>query len=124
MKEEESPLKMTKMKRIIDLLLENPYSPIANRIASTIGLQVVMRQGKPYVRRIPERLTGKALDSAAEFGYLNHKNRGKEGQILLPNHIEQNTVAFESSQEMKGTKFKIKPTEREKIEQLLEEENH
>lgn len=111
---------MKKMK-ITDLLVSDMQSPNANKIASLIGLQVVNRNGKPYVRRIPERLTGKALDSAIKFGEINHNNRGRSGNILLPDGAEQNVVAFESARQMKGNVF-VKPiTQREKIEQLLED---
>lgn len=107
--------------KIINLLAENKYSPIASKIAPIIGLQTVNRNGKVYLRRKPERLTGKALESALAFGQINHNNRGKSGVILLPNGDQQNKVAFDSSREFKGTVFKKTLTEREKIEKLLNE---
>ncbi len=106
---------------LINLIVENKESPIANKVANMIGLQVVDRNGKVYVRKIPERLTGKALNSAIKFGEINHNNKGKTGVILLPNGAEQNKVAFQSAKEFTGNKF-VKPlTEKEKIEALLVE---
>lgn len=107
-------------KKIIRLLVENKNSPIANDIANMVGLQTVNRNGKVYIRKIPERLTGKALNSAIAFGEINHNNRGKSGVVILPDG-EQNKVAFISSKEFKGMKFKKPLTEYEKVEKLLQD---
>lgn len=107
---------------VIDLLVENKDSPIANKVANMAGLQVVDRNGKIYVRRIPKRLTGKALDSAIAFGDINHNNRNTSGVVILPNGNLQNKTAFISAREMKGTKFVKEKTEKEKIKDLIDRE--
>jgi len=107
-------------KKIIELLTENINSDLAKKIANKIGLQVVHRGNTTYLRRKPKRLTGKALNSAIAFAKINHKNRGKEGVVLLPNGEMQNIVAYISAKEMKGKKFVDTIAENEKIKAFVE----
>ncbi len=103
----------------VDYLINNLDSPVANRIAKQIGLQVVVRDGHSYVRRIPERLTGKALNSALAFGELNHNNRGMHGNVLKADNTIQNKTAIISAKEFKGSKFKNTVSEKDRINALL-----
>jgi len=105
----------------VDLILslKDKIPELANIVAKESGLQVVNRKSGAYVRRIPPRLTGKALNSATKFGEINHNNRGKKGVIIKPDKTEQNLVAFKSAEEFKGMKFTKPLTEKEKIQKLL-----
>jgi hypothetical protein len=108
-----------KTDELINLLLEHKDSPVASQIADMLGLQLVHRNGSTYVRRIPARLTGYALDSALKFAQINHKNRGKSGVVILPSGVIQNRVAFDSAREMAHIRVKREETEKERIIALM-----
>jgi hypothetical protein len=108
-----------KTDELINLLLEHKDSPVASQIADMLGLQLVHRNGSTYIRRIPVRLTGYALDSALKFAQINHKNRGKSGVVILPSGVIQNKVAFDSAREMAHIRVKREETEKERIIALM-----
>ena len=62
---------------IAEYLYEHIADEGIESLAKELGLQRVKRGNTYYYRRIPERLTGKALESAVAFGAINKAVGGK-----------------------------------------------
>ena len=95
-------------------------------IAEELGLQRVKRGKKYYYRRKPERLTGKSLESAVNFGAVNKALGGKYGgqKIQYKGRIIPLEI-FIAAKAVEGKKFVETPNSYiegvSKIEKLLKE---
>lgn len=107
------------MSDFIKAYKENPYSETTKLLAKAVGYEVVIRQGKPYIRKIPNRFVGGAVESAYWFGKINHENRNGKGNVIKPSGIIQNAVAVKSAQEFKGSKFVVKLPAIEKLKKQI-----
>lgn len=101
---------------------ENPYSETTKLLAKAIGYEIVIRQGKPYIRRIGDKFVGGAMESAYWFGKINHENNNHRGVVIKPNGTIQNVVAVRSAQEIKGSKYTRKKSILDEIEDSLNDE--
>lgn len=106
--------------KLAEFIWQNIDEPYIESFLKGLGLQKVNRNGKVYIRKIPERLTGKGLESALVFGLISKENGGIYGKTRYKGEIINLSVA-DTAKAFKGKRFAEPTTEGDKAISKIKE---